>query len=394
MSALARLLRRAYSTATATAATTTTTAAAAAVEPSLKALSAGLYNERSLKRLVQKFKKNSVDPRFRTKIGIYEDVVRRLTSAKCFNWIEEILEDQKWFKDMSKEGFNARLISLYGKAGMLQHAHEVFDEMPSRNCKQTALSFNALLAACLNSKKLEKVEELFNELPKKLEIQPDVVSYNTLMKAYCEMGSLESGVKLLDEMESKGLVPNLITYNILLNGLYANEKLEDGDRVWEKMVGKEVSPDIRTYNAKLLGLSSTKRTTEAVGLLEEMKNKEIKPDAISFSVLIKGFIKEGNLEEVKRVYGEMQEAGFKPDKFGFSKLVPFACEKGDMGFASELAKDVFKAKRLLEEVLLQQVVDCLTKESKLKEAEEVVQLGNKCGYFHYKLKVPTEEQAN
>ncbi|CAI0468031.1 unnamed protein product [Linum tenue] len=390
MSSLARVLRRAYCTATTTAATTTTTAAA--VEPSLKALSESLYKERSLKRLVQKFKKSSVDPRFRTKIGIYEDVIHRLASAKCFNWIEEVLEDQKRFKDISKEGFNARLISLYGKAGMLQQAQQVFDEMPSRNCKQTGLSFNALLAACLNSKKLDKVDELFKELPKKLEIQPDVVSYNTLMKAYCQvMGSINSGVKLLDEMEAKGLVPNLITYNTLLSGLYTDGRLEDGDRVWEKMVGKEVSPGVRTYNAKLLGLSSMKRMKEAVELHGEMKTKEFKPDAVSFGLLIKGFIKEGNLEEVKRMYAEMQEAGFKPDRFGFARLVSFAYEKGDVGFASEVAKDIFKAKRLVEEKLLQRVVDCLAKKSKREEAEEVVQLGNNCGYFHYKLKVPTEE---
>ncbi|CAN1810911.1 Pentatricopeptide repeat-containing protein At3g13160, mitochondrial [Linum perenne] len=380
MSSICRiLLRRAFCTAT--------------FEPSINSASTkGVLSEYgSLKRLVERFKKYSGNTRFRTNIAIYEDVVRRLTSAKCFNWVEEILEDQKQYKEISKEGFNARLITLYGKAGMLHKAHQVFDEIPSRNCKRTALSFNALLSACVNSRNVDKFDELFKDLPMKIGIQPDVVSYNTLMKAYFEMGSnsIELAVCLLKEMESKGLVPNVITYNTLLNGLYANGRFDDGERIWEQMIERNVSPDIRNYNAKLLGLSSASSSMakECIDLLDEMRKKEIKPDAISFSCLISGFVAEDDVEEVKRWYREMKEAGFKPDcyKLGctIAKLVRFACEKDDLGFAVEVAKDILSARRVVNgDALLQQVVDGLAKESKVEEAEEIVRLAKMNGYFH------------
>ncbi|CAN1319124.1 Pentatricopeptide repeat-containing protein At3g13160, mitochondrial [Linum perenne] len=381
MATFSRILRRTFSTATA-AATTTTTAA----EPTVRALSDSLHKERSLKRLVEKFKKSSLEPRFRTKTGIYEDVVRRLASAKCFNWIEEILEDQKRFKDMSKEGFNARLINLYGKAGMFGKAREVFDEMPSRGCDRTTLSFNALLSACLNSKKVEKVEELFKGLSKEMGIQPDVVSYNTLIKAYCDMGSLDSGLEMIKEMEGKGLAPNLVTYNTILHRLYANVKLDDGEKIWGQMLEKGVTPDIRTYNAKLLGLCSAKKKMEEAGkLVNEMGSKGVEPDVHSFIAMIRGCVKDGDLEGAKGWYEEILKREIELNKTVFDVLVPFLCEKGDLRYAFEVCCRILDKKIAVDGNVVQSVVDGLVKGEKGEEAGELVQLGRA---NRYKIVVP------
>ncbi|XP_002518586.2 pentatricopeptide repeat-containing protein At3g13160, mitochondrial [Ricinus communis] len=377
MAFVIRLLSRTCSTSTQL--TTGTAARASSVEV--------LYKERNLKRLVEKFKKFSENDRFRTKTGIYEETIRRLAIAKRFNWIEEILEDQKKYKDIHKEGYNARLIRLYGKSNMFDNSRKVFDEMPDRNCKRTVVSFNALLAACVTSKKFDEVDGLFRKLPKELEIKPDTVSYNTVIKGYCEMGALDKAISLLVEMEMKGNPPDLITFNTLLNGFYSNGLFVDGERIWSQMVQKSIVPDIRSYNAKLLGLALVKRTKDAVLLLQEMKSKGIKPDVISFNALIKGFVKEENLEEAKYWYCETRNSGGDcgPDKFTFTTLIPFVCEKGDLRFAFELSKDVISRKCLVDMALLKCVVEGLVKESKIQDANELVKLGMNNGYCRYQL---------
>ncbi|XP_008224890.1 PREDICTED: pentatricopeptide repeat-containing protein At3g13160, mitochondrial-like [Prunus mume] len=358
---------------------------------SIKAISTDLYKERNLKRLVEKFKKSSELYRFRTKTPIYEDAVRRLAAAKRFKWIEEILEDLKKYPDFSNEGFAVRLVSLYGKAGMLENAQKVFDEMPDKNCERTVLSFNALLAACINSKKFDKVDEVFKGVSQKLSIEPDVVSYNTMIKAFCEMGSLDSAVSMLGEMEKKGMKPDAITYNTILNGLYANSRFLDAEKLWGRMVEKNVVPDVRSYNAKLLGLAAEKRTEEGVELFEELKNKGIKPDTFSFNALIKGFVDEGKLEEATKWYHEMGRSNCAPQKWTFQTLLPFVCEKGDLDFAIELGEEIFKRRLLVDAALLQIVVDALVKASRIEEANKLVKLGKSNSYRRYNLKLPTEE---
>ena len=102
-----------------------------------------------------------------------------------------------------------RTTSLYGKSGMFDHAHRLFDEMPELNCQRTVLSYNALLGACVSSKNFDKVDGFLREFPGKLSIKPNVVSYNTMIKAFCEMGSFDSAFSLLDKMEKEGLKPYL-----------------------------------------------------------------------------------------------------------------------------------------------------------------------------------------
>ncbi|XP_041027986.1 pentatricopeptide repeat-containing protein At3g13160, mitochondrial-like [Juglans microcarpa x Juglans regia] len=357
----------------------------------VKSVAVDIYNDRSLKRVVEKFKKSSEHERFRTRTGLYETVVRRLASAKCFNWIEEILEDQKKYRDISKEGFSVRLVSLYGKSGMFEHAQKVFDEMAERNCKRTVLSFNALLGACVNSKRFDLVDGIFRELPEKLSIEPDLVSYNTLINSFCQMGSFDSAVSMLDEMEKKGVDPDLITFNTILSGFYRNGRFSDGEKIWKRMEEKNIIPDIRSYNAKLDGLVLEKRTKEAVDLVEEMKKKSVKPDVFSFNALIKGYINEGSLEEAKRCYEDIGKSDLSPYKRTFELLLPFVCQKGEVDLAFELCKDVFEGKLLVDISLLQLVVDALVKESKIEEAKELVLYGKTNRYCRYNLTLPSDE---
>lgn len=384
-----RVLHRTLCTATQPAATTT----AAAATTSIKSLSQDLYKEVNLRKLVDKFKKACDVDRFRTKTGIYEDTVRRLAGAKQFRGVIDILEHQKQYSDFSKEGFSARLITLYGKSGMPKRARQMFDEMPERNCTRTVLSFNALLAAYLHSKQYRVVERIFKEVPGEISVKPDLVSYNTVIKAFCKSKVFESAVSMLEEMEKNGVSPDLITFNTLLDGLYAEGRFEEGEKLWGQMGGKNLSPDIRSYNARLLGLAVEKKTGEAVEFLEEMEKKDVKPDLFSLNAMIKGFVNEGNLDEAKKWFGEIEKSENDPDKNTFATLVPFLCEKGDLKTAIDVVKEIFNTRCRVDAPLLQLVVDKLVSESMLSEAKEIVELGKTNRYCRYKLDLPAEEKS-
>ncbi|KAI5386359.1 pentatricopeptide repeat-containing protein At1g55890, mitochondrial [Lathyrus oleraceus] len=358
---------------------------------SIKSISQDLYKEQNLKTLVDKFKKASDIDRFRTKAGIYEDTVRRLARAKRFRWVRDIIEHQKTYTDIGNEGFSARLITLYGKSKMDRHAQKLFDEMPQRNCTRSVLSLNALLAAYLHSKKYDVVEKLFRDLPVQLSVKPDLVSYNTLIKALLEMGSFDSAVAVVEEMEKEGVKTDLITFNTLLDGLYSKGRFEDGEKLWGKLGEKNVVPNIRTYNARLLGLAMVKKTGEAVEFYEEMEKKGVKPDIFSLNALIKGFANEGNLDEAKKWFGEIGKSEYDPDKATYSIIVPFLCEKGDLKTVLEMVKEIFYTHCRVDASLLQVVVDKLLSESMVSEAKEIVEQGKTNKYCRYKLNLPADE---
>ncbi|CAK7350831.1 unnamed protein product [Dovyalis caffra] len=426
MSSLSRLIRRTFSSAASAAATTTATSVTSA---KAKSLSQILYEERNLKELVEKFKNASLDDHFRTRNDIYKVTIRRLAAARKFHYVEEILEDQKQYKDMSAEDFNARLMNLYGIAGMFDNARKVFDEMLERNCPRTVMSLNALLGACVNSKKFDEVEGLLKGLSKELKIEPDLVSYNMVVKAFCEMGSLDSAVSLLDEMEKKGLVPDLITFTTLLHGFYENGRVDDGERIWDRMKEKSIEPDLitfntllhgfyangrfvdgeqiwdrmkeknvepdnRSYGARVLGMALEKKMKDAVKVVEEMKSRGLKLNHFIYHDLIRGFVNEDDLEEAKHWYGDIRENGCKPNRYTFETLIPFSVEKGDLAFAFELCEHVILSKFAVKKTLIQPVVDALAKESKIKAAKELVHLGKSRRPHPYNLKLPRSSEMS
>lgn len=293
----------------------------------------------------------------------------------------------------SDEGFYAKMITLCGNCGMLDHAQKLFDEMPKRGL----WSFNALLGAYLHSKRFDDANRLFKELPGKLCIKPDRFSYGIVFKALCEIGYFDLVNMMLCQMVKKGMELNSFTYNILLHAFCKNGKFEDVEELWNIMLEKNLVPNIRGYNARLLGLvEDQKRLYEAVHLDGEMRSKGVRPDAISYNVLISGFFGEENLEGGKRCYNKMRKNNCVPNAMTFQLLLPFVCEKGDADFAFELSVIIFGRRfsrnrtTPFDESSLQKVVNELVKCSNVEKARKLVQLGEENQYHNYRLTLPWE----
>lgn len=346
-------------------------------------------NETQLRKMVAEFKKKSSEShRFRNNQGIYRRTVARLAAAKQFSLIEEILEEQKKYDQISREGFAIRLISVYGKSGMFDHAHKMFDELPELHCERTVNSFNALLKAGVDSKKFDKVFEIFKEFPSRVSIEPNMISYNIIINAFCEMGYLDDALLILHELEKNGKEPDRVTFNTVLNALYRNGKFLEGDRLWAMMESKNVVLDVRSYNSRLRRMVQDGRISEAAQLISEMKSKEISPDLFSYKAIIKGFCDGRNLEEAKKWYGELQKNEYTPDLVTYVMLIPLCCEAGDLDMAFELCLEAINHRLRLKREVFKQVVNGLVKQDKDEEASELVKLVNSRKYLNYKLELP------
>ncbi|OMO76675.1 hypothetical protein CCACVL1_15504 [Corchorus capsularis] len=345
-----------------------------------------------LQRLVKRFKKNCESDEFRNNNKTYDYTVSRLKARGKFSLIDDILQHQKKYQEISQEHFVIRLIKLYGSAGMVRHARKLFDEMPELKCDRTVLSFNALLSAFTYSKEFGEVKKLFKELPGKLGIEPDLISYNIVIKAHCETKSFMSALSMVDTMQKKGVEPDIITFNMLLDGLFRNGRIADAEKIWGLMEEKNVVPDTWSYNSKIRGLVHEKRVSKAVELLKEMRSKGIEPDTNSYNVLISGYCINGDLKQVMKLYGELKKNGLSPDRVTYFRVIYFLCTKDELEMAAELCKELLDRwgkSNNDSRLLLNSVINELVNDSKIEEAKQLVELGK--SKFHYKLELPKSE---
>ncbi|CAA0831769.1 Pentatricopeptide repeat-containing protein -mitochondrial [Striga hermonthica] len=328
--------------------------------------------DENLLNFANQFKKDSNSPGFRRNSSAYKSAVRRLTDAGQFSAIHDILDHQKRYPDIKVEHFTVRLIRLYGEAKMVDHAQKLFDKMPQLKCPQTVISFNALLASCLPSRRFWKIRELFRELPGKLSIKPNAISYNYVIGALCEMGHLDEAMLMLKEMVETGVEPNVVTFDSLLGAFYCSGMFKDAENLWELMLQKNVVPDLRCHNWRLHGLLGENRLPEAMELLNGLEGKGLKPDAHTYNMMIKA--NERNLDEVKKLYRTMVDKGCDLDSITCMTVITFAFDENDIDFAFELCKKHFGVKNGVSNKIMKIMIDELVERSEMDKAKELSEL--------------------
>ncbi|KAK8941224.1 Pentatricopeptide repeat-containing protein [Platanthera zijinensis] len=304
-------------------------------EPALVKIKA----ERDPEKLFQLFKSNAenrvvVENRF-----AFEDTISRLAGARRFDLIEKLLEHQKELPQGRREGFIVRILTLYGRARMPDHALRTYEQMHVFGCPRTVKSFNATLKVLSENARFEEAQTLFGEVVQKFGIDLDIISYNTIIKVLCSMGSLDSAYLVMENMKKEGIMPDVVTYTTLMSSFYKYSRYEVGNGLWNLMILRSCSPNLATFNVRIQFLVIRRRGWQAHALVHKMISAGIKPDELTYNLIIKGFCMMGELDMAKRVFWSMHERGCKPNEKIYQTMIHYLCKGLDFDMAFRLCKD-------------------------------------------------------
>ncbi|PON50953.1 Pentatricopeptide repeat [Parasponia andersonii] len=129
------------------------------------------------------------------------------------------------------------------------------------NCRRTIKSFNAAFKVLTLSRDLRAIEDFFTEVPLKFVL--DVVSINIIIKAFCEMGILDKAYLVVVEMGQVGIQPDFITYTTLMSAFYKHNRSETGNSLWNLMVLSRFLPNLATFIVRIQYLVNKRRAWEA-----------------------------------------------------------------------------------------------------------------------------------
>lgn len=261
---------------------------------------------------------------------------------------------------------------------MLDHAIRTFKEYHAQNDVIASGSgsvklLNALLFACILTKNYNEVKRIFIEFPTAYNIEPNLDTYNKVIKAFSESGSSNSVYSLFAEMKRKGVKPDYMSFGHLLAGFYQEEKYEDAGKVMKMMTEDYgIRAGISIYNIRIQSLCKLGKSKEAKALFDGMLSRRMKPNSATFCHLIHGFCKEGDLEEAKRLFKSMVNSGCKPDADCYFTLVYFLCKAGDFETALKICKESIEKKLVPYFSTMKLLVEGLARIGKVDEAKELV----------------------
>ncbi|CAN4122063.1 unnamed protein product [Withania somnifera] len=339
-----------------------------------------LKKEKNPEKLFQLFKENAHNKIVIENRYVFEDTVSRLAGAGRFDYIENLLEHQKTLPQGRREGFVVRIIMLYGKAGMIQKAVKTFYDMHLYGCPRTVKSFNAALKVLTQSRDLEAIESFLQDVPQRFSINIDILSVNTVVSSFCEMGILEKAYLFMVEMEKLGITPDVFTYTILISAFYKANRWQISDGLWNLMVRKGCMPNVATFNVRIQFMVNMGFAWEANKLLQLMKRVGITPDEATYNLVIKGFFLVENLPMAKKIYSILHLAGFKPNSRIYQTMIHYLSKAGEFDLAYSMCKDSMRNNWFPSSDIIKKILEGLCKdgtEEKMGKARFLIFLAKK-----------------
>ncbi|KAM1685722.1 hypothetical protein ACFX13_037773 [Malus domestica] len=332
-----------------------------------------LKSEKDPSRILEICKSASLTPESHLDRIAFSVAINRLRDDNHYDFIRQFLDDLFASRpDLKTQRFASHAIILYGQADMTDHAVRTFERCEELGIPRNVKTLNALLLACIFARNYKEVNRVFLEFPKIYGIQPDLETYNYVIKAFSEAGTTSSSYSVLAEMERKNVKPDADTFGHLLTGFYTEMRFEDVGKVMNLMEKHGFQPGLSTYNIRIKSLCKLRKSGEAKALLDGMLSRGMKPNAVTFCHLIHGFCKEGNLDEAKKTFTNMVNRGFKADANCYFTLVYFLCKGGEFESALQFAKESIEQNWVPNFGTMKLLVDGLVKVSKVAEAREVI----------------------
>jgi len=193
--------------------------------------------------------------------------------------------------DISK---HVAMMRARSKEQDLEGAMQVFRKLQASGVQLTALVYNALLDSCVQCGKVNVALQHFNEM-KELGFV-DVVSYNTLLKAYLKIGQISKARTLLAEMSENNIQANQVTYNEMLNALVTTKDRKEMWALVREMNAIGMRPNSVTCSIILKSLTAHSATDDVRQAMALIDNMHEDMDEVLFASVVEACVRVGQLD--------------------------------------------------------------------------------------------------
>jgi len=231
------------------------------------------------------------------------------------------------------------MMKAYGKARQLDRVVKLWNEMKDQQIKLTSVTVGCAVEALVANGYPDRAWELIQELWSSQEQRGvlNAVIYSTIIKGYVIAKQPETVMRLYDEMRSRGIQPNAITYNTILNALAQCRAMDLAPSLLQEMhdADPRVEPDLITYSTVVKGYCAAGDLDKALELLKVMKlDARLKPDEVTYNSLLDGCAKQNRLEVALDLVNDMKESAVPVSNYTLSILVKLLgrCKRLDQAF--------------------------------------------------------------
>eukprot|EP01018_Ginkgo_biloba_P002730 Gb_33133 [translate_table: standard] len=219
------------------------------------------------------------------------------------------------------------LVNMYAKCGSIVDARSVFDQMTERN----VFSWTVMIAAYSRHGPAEEALILFYQM-QRTGVQPDQFTFASVLPACANLGALEQGTEIHDEIIKNGFQFDVFVENALID-MYAKCGTIDKARdVFDKMPVR----DCVSWNTMIGGYAMHGCGKEALRLFERMEHSGTKPDHVTLVCVLYACCHSGLVAEGWQYFSCMSDNyHITPAVEHYGCMVDLLCRAGRLDEAED-----------------------------------------------------------
>jgi len=197
------------------------------------------------------------------------------------------------------------MIRKYACEQNLSGAMSVFESLEALGVELNSIVYNTVLDACVKCNDLEAAHSWIERARRADMI--DVVSFNTLLKAYLANGDIRKARDIVRDMKRSGFEPNRVTFNEFVNAIIArggcNADIWD---VVKEMRGMGITPDQVTCSILLKNLNARSTDMEVQNTMDLVGSIDEPMDEVLMSSVVEACVRIGKTELLTKQLQQLQ----------------------------------------------------------------------------------------
>ncbi|XP_055961437.1 pentatricopeptide repeat-containing protein At5g15280, mitochondrial [Mercurialis annua] len=195
-----------------------------------------------------------------------------------------------------------------------------------------------------------------------------LIIYNILMFYLLSAGRSVHVIKVLDEIQEKGLLLNEVSYNFLIYGFSKCKDVASVQHYLSTMISKGYRSNNRSLRTAVTCLCDLGRLSDALELSREMEKRGWVHGSVVQNAIIEGLLSHNKLQEAEYFLDRMEEKDLIPNTINYDNLIKRFCFYGRLNKAVDLLNIMLRRGNLPNSASYDAVIHGLCLRNQLSEA--------------------------
>ena len=175
---------------------------------------------------------------------------------------------------------------------------QLLQDMANNGLEPNIVTYSTIIKGYCLENRLDKAMELLQEMKQSGRYRPDEITYNTLIHGYARFGHYEQGMALLAEMQELGVKPSNYTLSVVAKLATRSRRPERAFELCEELAKRYgLRLNVQVYNNLVHACTVNQDMQRGLKLLEQMQRDGIRPDTRTFTLLVRGSLASGEVKE-------------------------------------------------------------------------------------------------